>query len=79
MPRMKISAEAVGFIFTVLIVLASISASYGVSQHRLDKHESELHEIHQDVDEINKDVDENENILLQLKRDISWIRSKLGG
>tara|TARA_Y100001973_G_C4921468_1_gene196618 strand:+ start:149 stop:487 length:339 start_codon:yes stop_codon:yes gene_type:complete len=79
MPRLKISAEMVGFIFTTLLVLASISASYGVSQHRLNKHEAELQEIHDDVDGINKEVDENENILLQLKRDISWIREKLGG
>tara|TARA_E500000331_G_scaffold209068_1_gene200465 strand:+ start:731 stop:970 length:240 start_codon:yes stop_codon:yes gene_type:complete len=79
MPRMKISAEMVGFVFTVMIVLASISATYGISQHRLDKHEGEIQDLNTTVKEVNQDVDDNENILLILRRDIEWIRKKLGG
>lgn len=79
MPKINISAELVGFVFTVLICLASISATYGISQHRLDKHENEIKELDQTVKQVDQDVDENENILLILKRDIEWIRKKLGG
>tara|TARA_R110002020_G_scaffold230979_3_gene442119 strand:+ start:575 stop:796 length:222 start_codon:yes stop_codon:yes gene_type:complete len=66
-----VNGETVGFIVTILFVLASISASYGVSQHQLDKHEK-------DIQTIKEDVDGNENILIEIRNDVKWLRKKLG-
>ena len=67
-----INGETVGFIVTILFVLASISASYGVSQHQLNKHE-------EDIQTIKKDVDSNEDILIEIRNDVKWIMQKLEG
>ena len=66
-----LNGETVGFIVTILFVLASISASYGVSQHQLNKHE-------EDIKVIKEDVDDNEDILIEIRNDVKWLRQKLG-
>ena len=63
-PKIKVSAELAGFIATILFVLASISASYGVSQHQLNKHESRL-------EKVEVDVNQNENLLIKISNDVS--------
>jgi len=65
-----LNGETVGFVVTILFVLASISASYGVSQHQLDKHE-------EDIEIIKRDVDKNEDILIEIRNDVKWLRHKL--
>ena len=52
--------------FTALVIFASISASYGVSQHQLNKHESRLATVE-------KNVNQNENLLIKIANDVSWI------
>lgn len=64
------NGELLAFIFTVLVVLASISASYGVSQHQINKHESRL-------EQVEKDVNKNENLLIKIANDVSWIRNQI--
>ena len=65
-----LNGETVGFLITIAFVLASISASYGVSQHQLDKHE-------EDIKTIKRDVDGNENILIEIRNDVKWLRHKM--
>ena len=65
-----LNGETVGFLVTILFVLASISASYGVSQHQLNKHE-------EDIKIIKTDVDTNEDILIEIRNDVKWLRRKM--
>ena len=65
-----LNGETVGFVVTIMFVLASISASYGVSQHQLNKHE-------EDIKIIKMDVDKNEDILIEIRNDVKWLRHKL--
>ena len=65
-----LNGETVGFIVTILFVLAAISASYGVSQHQLNKHDK-------DIAAIKKDVDSNEDILIEIRNDVKWLRHKM--
>jgi len=65
-----LNGETVGFLVTIVFVLASISASYGVSQHQLDKHE-------EDIKIIKMDVDKNEDILIEIRNDVKWLRHKM--
>tara|TARA_R110002020_G_scaffold25981_5_gene84128 strand:- start:3564 stop:3785 length:222 start_codon:yes stop_codon:yes gene_type:complete len=64
-----LNGETVGFLVTIMFVLASISASYGVSQHQLNKHDK-------DIETIKMDVDRNEDILIEIKNDVKWLRKK---
>lgn len=64
-----LNGETVGFIVTILFVLASISASYGVSQHQLNRHDK-------DIETIKMDVDKNEDILIEIRNDVKWLRHK---
>ena len=66
----KFNAESLGYVVTVLFVLASISASYGVSQHQLNRHEAKLAEVE---DRINQ----NENLLIKIANDVRWIREQM--
>ena len=66
----SLNGETIGFLVTVLFVLASISASYGVSQHQLNKHE-------EDIKIIKTDVDNNEDILIEIRNDVKWLRHKM--
>ena len=64
-----LNGETVGFIVTILFVLASISASYGVSQHQLNRHDK-------DIETIKMDVDKNEDILIEIRNDVKLLRHK---
>ena len=66
----KFNAESLGFVVTILFVLASISASYGVSQHQLNRHEAKLAEVEQRINQ-------NENLLIEIANDVRWIREQL--
>ena len=66
----KFNAESLGFIVTVLFVLASISASYGVSQHQLNRHEAKLAEVEERINQ-------NENLLIEIANDLRWIREQI--
>lgn len=64
----NLSAEAAGVILSLIIIIASVGATFGITQHQLDKHEDRLEEMD---DQYSKDHD----ILLEIKRDVHWIRS----
>ena len=66
----KFNAESLGFVVTILFVLASISASYGVSQHQLNRHEAKLAEVEQRINQ-------NENLLIEIANDVRWIREQI--
>ena len=66
----KFNAESLGFIVTILFILASISASYGVSQHQLDRHEKRLAEVEERVME-------TEKVLIEVATNVRWIRDQI--
>ena len=66
----KFNAESLGFVVTILFILASISASYGVSQHQLDRHEKRLAEVEQRVME-------TEKVLIEVATNVRWIRDQI--
>ncbi len=66
----KFNAESLGFIVTILFVLASISASYGVSQHQLNSHEQRLAEVEDRVME-------TEKVLIEVATNVRWIRDQI--
>jgi len=66
----RFNAETLGFGITVLFILASISASYGVSQHQLNRHEAKLAEV-----EVR--INQNENLLIEIANDVRWIREQI--
>ena len=70
MIRPRISPETAGFVLTILFILASISASYGVSQHQLNRHEAKLAEVE-------GKVNSNENKLIEIAADVKWIRARM--
>ena len=65
-----LNGETVGFVVTILFVLASISASYGVAQHQLNRHEAKLAEVEEKVNG-------NENFLIAIAADVKWIRARM--
>ena len=66
----KFNAESLGFVVTILFVLASISASYGVSHHQLNRHEAKLAEVEERINQ-------NENLLIEIANDVRWIREQI--
>ena len=66
----KFNAESLGFVVTILFVLASISASYGVYQHQLNRHEAKLAEVEERINQ-------NENLLIEIANDVRWIREQI--
>ena len=48
--------DPAGFVLTILFVLASISASYGVSQHQLNRHEAKLAEVEDATQWVQREV-----------------------
>ena len=63
----NLSAEAFGVILSIVVLIAGVGATFGITQHQLDKHEDRLEEMD---DQYRKDHD----ILLEIKRDVHWIR-----
>ncbi len=69
MQRIKhLSANAVGVILSIVVLIAGVGATFGITQHQLNKHEQQLQAMD---DQYRKDHD----ILLEIKRDVHWIRS----
>ena len=64
----NLSAEAAGVILSLVVIIASVGATFGITQHQINKHEEILQEMD---DQYRKDHD----ILLEIKRDVHWIRS----
>ena len=68
----NLSAEAAGVILSIIVMIAGVGATFGITQHQLNNHEERL----EDMDEqYRKDHD----ILLEIKRDVHWIRSRVEG
>lgn len=66
----NLSAEAAGVILSIIIVVASVGATFGITQHQINKHEAVLQEMDE---QYRKDHD----ILLEIKRDVHWMREAL--
>ena len=66
----NLSAEAAGLILSIVIIIASVGATFGITQHQINNHEDRLEDID---DQYQKDHD----LLLQIKRDVHWIRGSL--
>ena len=66
----KFNAESLGFVVTILFILAAISASSGVSQHQLDRHEKRLAEVEERVME-------TEKVLVEVATNVRWIRDQI--
>ena len=64
----NLSAEAAGVILSIVVMIASVGATFGITQHQINKHEEMLEEMDE---QYRKDHD----ILLEIKRDVHWIRS----
>ena len=64
----NLSAEAAGVILSIIVIIASVGATFGITQHQINQHEEALQEMD---DQYRKDHD----ILLEIKRDVHWIRS----
>lgn len=64
----NLSAAAVGVILSMVVLIAGVGATFGITQHQLNKHEEQLQEMD---NQYRKDHD----ILLEIKRDVHWIRS----
>ena len=63
----NLSAEAFGVILSLVIIIASVGATFGITQHQISQHEEALQEMD---NQYRKDHD----ILLEIKRDVHWIR-----
>ena len=70
MAWLKVRAEAVGLIVTLVVIVASISASYGISQHQINNHEDA-------ITGLKTDVDSNSDILIEIRNDVKWLRLRL--
>jgi len=68
----NLSAEAIGVILSLIVVIGSVGATFGITQHQIGQHEDRLEEMD---DQYRKDHD----ILLEIKRDVHWIRSRVEG
>jgi len=66
----NLSAEAVGVILSIVVMVATVGATFGITQHQITQHEERLQDMD---DEYQRDHD----LLLQIKRDVHWIRGSL--
>jgi hypothetical protein len=66
----NLSAEAIGVILSIVIMTASVGATFGITQHQLTKHEEQLGDI-------DREYQKDHDLLLQIKRDVHWIRESL--
>ena len=65
-----LSAEAAGVILSLIIVIASVGATFGITQHQISTHEERLAGI-------DREYQKDHDLLLQIKRDVHWIRAAL--
>ena len=66
----NLSAESLGVILSVVILIADVGATFGITQHQLDKHEDIL-------EEMDNQYQKDHDILLEIKRDVHWMRESL--
>ena len=66
----NLSAEAVGVILSIIVMVATVGATFGITQHQITQHEERLQDMD---DEYQRDHD----LLLQIKRDVHWIRATI--
>jgi len=66
----NLTAEAAGVILSIVIMIASVGATFGITQHQITRHEERLAEI-------DREYQKDHDLLLQIKRDVHWIRESL--
>jgi len=66
----NLSAETAGLILSIIIIIASVGATFGITQHQIDNHEDRLNDM-------DKEYQRDHDLLLQIKRDVHWIRAAL--
>ena len=66
----NLSAEAAGVILSIVVMIASVGATFGITQHQINKNEQALEEMEA---QYSKDHD----ILLEIKRDVHWMRQAI--
>ncbi len=66
----NLSAEAAGLILSIIIIIASVGATFGITQHQINDHEDRL-------EDMDKEYQRDHDLLLQIKRDVHWIRGSL--
>jgi len=66
----NLSAEAAGLILSIIIIIASVGATFGITQHQINNHEDRL-------EDMDKEYQRDHDLLLQIKRDVHWIRGSL--
>tara|TARA_Y100001938_G_C8080658_1_gene428842 strand:+ start:1246 stop:1470 length:225 start_codon:yes stop_codon:yes gene_type:complete len=66
----NLSAEAVGVVLSIVVMIASVGATFGITQHQIGKHEERIAEI-------DREYQKDHDLLLQIKRDVHWIRESL--
>jgi methionine synthase I (cobalamin-dependent) len=64
----NLSAEAAGVILSIIVIIGSVGATFGITQHQINQHEETLEQME---NQYRKDHD----ILLEIKRDVHWIRA----
>ena len=57
----NLSAEAAGVILSIIVIIASVGATFGITQHQINQHEETLREMD---DQYRKDHD----ILLEITK-----------
>ena len=72
MAKINFSSTMVGVIITWLTLIVGASAAFAISQHQINRHELKIQQMQE---EYRKDHD----ILLEIKRDVHWIRSNMPG
>jgi hypothetical protein len=55
---------------SIVVMIATVGATFGITQHQITQHEEKLQDMD---DEYQRDHD----LLLQIKRDVHWIRESL--
>ena len=66
----NLSAEAAGVILSIVVMIASVGATFGITQHQISKHEQRL-------EDMDREYQRDHDLLLQIKRDVHWIRESL--
>jgi len=66
----NLSAEAAGVILSLVIIIASVGATFGITQHQINQHEERL-------EDMDAEYQRDHDLLLQIKRDVHWIRAAL--
>ena len=66
----NLSAEAAGVILSIVVMIASVGATFGITQHQISKHEERL-------EDMDREYQRDHDLLLQIKRDVHWIRESL--